>query len=315
MHMRTWILGAFITSLAFGAGCGSTATAGLCEDAFPEAKEGDLAAEETAAKAAWEGRKDVAQLREAIARWRGAIAIAPKKPENYVSLGRALYFLGDGYLRLEKDAASETDEDLADAKETEMIATLEESFQISEKAVRLQNDEFRTAACAKEPLEDTVGKLKKTDVEAIYWYASALGKYGLATSIVTVLNNKDKIYLIMKRLEKIAPDFFYAAPYRYLASYYTKVPFPSGDHEKSRENFEKSIQMSPNYLATHVLFAELLATKLKDKAEGKKIFDAQLKYVLDTPANVIPEVEAENLLEKLKAKALQEKFDESFWED
>ena len=57
------------------------------------------------------------------------------------------------------------------------------------------------------------------------------------------------------------------------------------------------------------------ATRWKDKVEGKKIFDEQLKLVESISADVLPEVEAENLLEKEKAKMLKEKFDESYWED
>lgn len=314
--MRTWLLGLVAATAVLAAGCGSTHTAGMCaDDAIPPAKEGDLDAAEKAADAAWAGRADVAKLREAIAHWRESVAIAPTKSVNYVHLARALYFLGDGYLRLEKDEAAESDDDLADAKEKEMVATLEESYLTAEKALRLQNDDYRASACAQEPLEDTVGKIKKADAEAVYWYASALGKYGLATSIVTVLNNKEKIFLIMKRLEKVAPDFFHGGPYRYLGGYYTKVPFPSGDEKLSRQNFEKSIQLAPNYFATRVLFAEMLATKMKNKADGKRIFDEQLKYVLETPASALPEIEPENLLEKRKAQAVKAKYDETFWED
>ena len=314
--MHRALIGFTLFGFVLGSGCSSSHTAGMCaEDAFPAAKAGDLAAVEAAAAAAWAERKDVAKLREAIAQWKEAVAIAPKKAENYTRLARAMYFLGDGYLRLDFQEADEAGDDSADAKEEEMVNTLEQAYLVAEKAIRIGNPDYAAAACAKEPLEETISKLDKSDIDAVYWYAVALGKHGLATSLVTVLSNKEKIYLMMRRIEKLDPDFLYGAADRYLAGYFTKVPFPGGDHDQSRKHFEKSIKASPNYLATRVLYAELLATKLKDKALGKKIFDEQLKFVDDTAADVIPEVEAEAILEKKKAKMLRDKFDETFWED
>ncbi len=319
--MRNKLMGlamaAILTNAGINAGCGSTHSAGMCaEGQFPAAKQGDLAATEAAAQAAWSGRKDVAKLREAIGHWKEAVAIDPRKSENYVHLGRAVYFLADGYTRLEMQRAeADSKDDLQESKEEEMVALLEESFLTSEKAIRLQNEDYQSAACNKEPLEDSIATLKKSDLPAVYWYAVALGKYGLATSIVTVLNNKEKIFQMMSRIEKLDPEYFYHASDRYFGGYYTKVPFPSGDLEESRKRFERSLRNSPNYLATRVLFAEMWATRWKDKVEGKKIFDEQLKLVESISADVLPEVEAENLLEKEKAKMLKEKFDESYWED
>ena len=57
-----------------------------------------------------------------------------------------------------------------------------------------------------------------------------------------------------------------------------------------------------------MLVAELLAPKLQDRA----LFDRSLKFVLETPANVIPEMEPEAIIEKKKAERLQKMGDDLF---
>lgn len=281
--------------LALTVGCGSTRASGLCENLVNKPKAGDLAKVEAAAEAAYKQRADRKQLESAVASWREAVAIAPKKTENYVKLAKALYFLGDGYLRL------------ADEEEA-MLKALEDATFFAERALKIQNAGFQESVCAKDSFEVSVKKITKADVPAVYWYATALGKYGLAKSIVVVLDNKDRIYAMMRRVRKLAPDFNHGAADRYLGAFFTKIPFPSGDAKKSMRHFKKSLSRSPKYLATHVLIAQMLAPKLKDRA----LFLKHLKFVKDAPLDIIPGMEAEHAIEKKKAAQLLDDADTLF---
>ncbi len=77
---------------------------------------------------------------------------------------------------------------------------------------------------------------------------------------------------------------------------------------KSRTHFERSIKKSPNYLATRVLMAKMLAPKLKDRA----LFKSQLDFVMKAPVDIIPGMEAEHIIEKRKAATLLEDIDTIF---
>jgi len=295
--MRAWITA--LAAVLLLQACGTSRTSGLCENVVEAGQPGDAAKEEALADAAWAQRVNVDKLKEAISHWRAAVAIAPRKTANYVRLAKALYFWADGHLRFD------------DSAEEAMLKAFEEATYFAERALKIQNPDFQFSVCSQEPFNKSARHIRKSDVPAVYWYAAALGKYGLAKSIVTVLDNKDRIYAVMRRVRKLDPAFNYGAGDRYLGAFFTKIPFPKGDLKKSRAHFLRSLKRAPNYLATRVLMAEMLAPKLKDRA----MFKEQLDYVLQAPANVVPDLKPENLIEKKKARALLEDIDTIFVSD
>lgn len=294
--MKAWTLSFVLLAVsALSVGCAGSRASGLCEKLVQTPKQGNIGTVEAKAAAAWNKRKFQKKLEESIVHYREAVAIAPKKTENYIKLAKALYFWGDGYLRFQE-------------RDDEMIKAFEEATFFAERALKIQNNDFQESVCAKDSFDVSVKKIRKSDVSAVYWYATALGKYGLAKSIVIVLDNKDRIYAMMKRVRKLAPSFHHGAADRYLGAFFTKIPFPKGDTKKSARHFRKSIARSPNYLATRVLMAQMLAPKLKNR----KMFVAHLQYVIDAPLNIIPGMEPEHIIEKKKAKALLEDVDTLF---
>jgi hypothetical protein len=86
----------------------------------------------------------------------------------------------------------------------------------------------------------------------------------------------------------------------------TKVP--GGDLKESKKHFEKAIAIEPNYFGTRTLYAELYATKARDKAT----FVRQLDYVLATPPGSLPDAEPENRYEQALARQLKEHLHEWF---
>ena len=298
MTKNATIIIGLAATIAVTTGCPSREQS-LCTkiDTAPK-KAGNLAEAERLAEAAYLRRGDVAQLKTAIKHWRDAVAIAPKKTENYIKLSRALYLMGDGYLRLEEE-------------DDAMVAALEEATNLAETALSIQNTSFRNAVCEGADVEEVVGELRVEDVPAVYWYSTALGKWGLASSILVALKNKDKIFAMMQRVRELNPDYWYGAVDRYLGAFYTKIPFPGGDAEKSMEHFKASLERSPKYLATSVLMAKLLAPKLDDE-EGRKLYRERLEYVINAPDDIIPELIPEHKLEKKKAKVLLEEIDDLF---
>ena len=295
--MRRILLSFTALLLILGTGCAGSREIALCQkDIYETRAEGDLAAALAEAEAHWALRSDPAELRLAIASWRRALSIAPAEPEPYEKLARAHYFLADGYLRFDEEA------------EDEMLMTYEKGTYYAELGLGAVDPTFRDRVCGGDEVEDVVPTLGKEAIATMYWYATNLGKWALAKGILVALGNKDKIFAMMTRIDELAPEHFYGAAARYFGAFYTTLPFPGGDPELSRANFDRSIAMEPNYFASYVLMAELLATKTDDRA----LFEKSLKYVLETPADIIPELTPENTAEKRKAEALYEEIDVYF---
>jgi tetratricopeptide (TPR) repeat protein len=254
-----------------------------------------------AGDAAWLERGNEAKLREALASWDAAVKLKEDDAETYQKLARGAYLLADGYLFFDSDKSPE--------KMQEFLETHEMGQAYAEQGLRALSPDYEKRLAQGIPLEDAINALDRSAVPLMYWYDVNLGKWAKAQGIEETLRQKDKIFKIMSRVYDLDPDYFYGAPDRYFGSYYAVAPtFAGGDVNKSREYFDKSLKKSPNYLATHVLIAELLAPKLDDKA----LFERELKLVMDTPADVIPEVAPEAAIEKKKAERLMAKEDDLF---
>jgi tetratricopeptide (TPR) repeat protein len=251
--------------------------------------------------AAWAARADRAKLDEAIARWEEAVKLKSDDWESYAKLSRAAYLVADGYLFFDMDKG--------DKEKEAFLAMHEKGIAYAEQGLRALSPEYEKKVESGVATQDAIMVLDRTAVPLMYWYDVNLGKWAKTKGTDEQLKHKDRIFGIMSRVYELDPAYFFGAPDRYFGSYYAVAPsFAGGDVNKSKEYFDKSLKLAPNYLATHVLVAELLAPKLQDR----DLFDRSLKLVLDTPANVLPEVEAEAIIEKKKAERLLKLADEFF---
>ena len=302
MKQHTLTILVALTAAASITGCGAARKSALEADTAPkaEAAGGDAAALMKAANDAWAQRGDKAKLESAIASWKAAFAADPKNPEPLVRLSRAHYFLSDGHLRF--DIADE------DARKTAQAEAFGEGQFYGEKALLVMDEQFRAAREAETPLEEAIPKLSKKAVPAVYWWATNLGKWAAAEGFITLLAHKDQVFAMMDFCLSQDKEFFFAAPHRYFGAYYTKIPLPSGDKDKSRKHFDTAVAKAPNYLATRVLMAEYHAIKFQDR----EMYDQQLKYVMDASVDVIPELKPEHVVEKKKAERMIAEADDHF---
>ncbi|RMG20530.1 MAG: hypothetical protein D6729_02595 [Deltaproteobacteria bacterium] len=287
-------------------GCAGRTAAWEAEDAAREAgaakaaAAGDAEAEKThealvaEGDAAWAERTDPDKIRLAIEKWTKAVEVQPDDWQTMVKLTRAHYFLADGYLRDDEAA---------------YLATMDEGVRWGERAMMAVSPGFKKKMKAGGRIPDAVQEVGKEGVGALYWYASNLGKWAKKKGFTVVLGQKDNIKAIMERALELDPTYFYGGPDRYFGAYYAIAPaFAGGDLEKSLAHYEKSLQIAPNYAGTYVLMAENLAYKKQDR----KMFEENLKKVLEMPDDIIPELVAETRVEKQKAKELLDQIDELF---
>jgi tetratricopeptide (TPR) repeat protein len=244
---------------------------------------------------AWKNRGDLKGLEAAIVAWEKAVALSPEDAKTLAKLSRAYYFLSDAYLR--------------NGDKKDYLATFERGIAAAERSMAAGNPQFKAAVTSGKKVEEAVQASGPESLEAMYWYASNLGKWARAKGFSTTLGNKDKIRGVMSRVLAVDPNFFHGAADRYFGAFFAVAPgFAGGDMDKSRQHFEKSLQLAPGYVGTKVLMADTWATKKDDRA----LFEKLLNEVMAAPDDVIPGLEAETRNEKAKAKELLGKANELF---
>jgi hypothetical protein len=263
---------------------------------------------------AWAARgqgKD--KVLEAIAAWEVEFGCAPgpahpsercpqistvtENAEMLALMTRAYYFTADAYLRSDEKA---------------YLDTLSRAVWWGDRALLAASPEFAEQMRNKGKYHKVVHLIGIEGVPAMYWYATALGKWARASGFPVLLKHKDNIYATMSHVLELDPNYYHAGPYRYFGAYYAVAPgFAGGDTDTSLQNYEKSLELAPYFIGTKVLMAENLATKLDDE----EMFDRLLQEVLDADLSAVPEeILPEMTVEKEKAKELMRlKVDEDMF--
>lgn len=308
---RLALVVAMLACLAMATGCAAERQSALADEKPAETVKGDFAKALEEAQAHWDKRVETDQLEAAIAAWEKAGQMA--KPEAmteaeftdargeiYENLARAYYFLADSHIRTSVADDSEV--------EDEMMATFEKGVTASEKALKLRDPAFaKKVADDMSAWQEAVKEADPAAIPSLYWYSTNLGKWALLEGVATILARKDDIKATMDFICAEQEEYFYGACHRYFGVYWTRLPFGK-DAEKSRQAFERALEIAPNYFATRVLMAENLAVLEQDR----QMFNEQLDYVLQTPADSLEPVTPANVYEKEKAKRLKKNANELF---
>jgi hypothetical protein len=315
--LAVWVVAACLVVGGEAAALSGIATRALCNE-LPKAPSDTSAAPAAreAGDAAFALRADAAQADAAIVAYGRSLAADPSQVDVRVRLSRLHYLLGDGRFRFaEKDEAQ--------------LAAFEQGMRHAATALATVNPAFRSRICSGASLDDAMAVLDRSSVAPLYWFATHLGKYGLAKDLLEVLANKDMIFRAMSRIRELDAGYFYSAPDRYLGAYWTKVPFPAGDLPRALAHFQVSMRGERGYFATYVLVAELYVLKAKanvtkdarfcrlDSAAGgqggacKRLYAVLLEHVIKAK-NTLPEIEAEQAVEREKARLLLEELDTYF---
>jgi hypothetical protein len=302
-----------MVAVVLASGCGASRKSAF-EDSNKASQtkvKGDFLQALDEAETHWQKRQDRAELEKAIALWNKAVqmdAVASglsdeertdKMAEAYERLARGYYFLADSHIRLEGD-----DEE---ANEEAMMKTYEKGVTAAEKAIKLRDPNFASKLAQGESWMKHVKSADEAAIPGLYWYATNLGKWALLEGIATILARKDDIMATMEFICDKNEEFYYGACHRYFGVYWTKVPF-SKDAEKAKKHFDRTLEIAPNYLATKVLMAENYAVL----AENRELYNKLVSEVIETPADAVPAISAENYYEKEKARRLKKTGDERF---
>jgi len=245
--------------------------------------------------AAWELRADKAKLIEALSRWEAAWEKAAS-PELAIKLARGHHLLGDGYFVLENDAQHRDLE-------------YQQGLNWATRALKLSAPEFAAAMAGGKKHVDAIALAPKESVPAMYWYATNLGKWAASKGFATRLRYREDVRATMARVQSLDPDFFYGGPWRYFGTFEAVTSsLAGGSLQKSEENYQKAVEVAPNYLLNRVLWADYLCTRKQDRETFKKLLDE----VIAADPKIDPAIEPENRIEQAKAKKLLSEIEEKF---
>ncbi|MDB5106422.1 MAG: hypothetical protein JWP91_4111 [Fibrobacteres bacterium] len=241
------------------------------------------------ADAYWEHRGDPDTARLALGAYLRAVEAVPPDAALLGRVARAYYLVAN---YVETDGAKKDSLFLKGVEAAERGMALHPGFA---KVFQATKDEKKA-----------VRELGLESIDVIYWYSANLGKWASDKSLMVRLGNKSKLEAYSKRVLELDENYFHGAAHRFFGALPTKVP--GGDLNESKRHFEKAIAIEPNYFGTRTLYAELYATKARDK----DTFTKQLDYVIATPAGSLPDAEPENRYEQAIARQLKEKTHEWF---
>jgi hypothetical protein len=264
-------------------------------------------------QAAWEARgQGKEKVLEAIAAWEQALGCTagttppeqrcknpPVTKENIEVLAmmtRAYYHYADGYLRGDEKA---------------YLDYMNRAVWWGERALIAASPEFGEKMRNKGKYHEVIGVVGIEGLPAMYWYATALGKWARASGFSVLVGQKDNIKATMERALQLDENFYHGGPHRYFGAFYAVAPgFAGGDPVKSQEHYDKALEIAPYFIGTKVLMAENLATKLDDE----EMFDRLLEEVLAADLSTVPpEVLPELTVEQEKARELQKQKEDEDW--
>jgi hypothetical protein len=159
--------------------------------------------------------------------------------------------------------------------------------------------------------EHQVGQTKRSDIAYLFWAASCWGSWvGAHSTSITAVAELPRAEALMRRALILDETYHYGGPHLFMGVLYaSRPPVAGGSLELSRQHFLKAIEIGQGqFLMTHVYYADNYARKILDR----ELFVSTLKKVLDTPADVVPELTLINSVARKKAEALLAKADEFF---
>jgi hypothetical protein len=170
----------------------------------------------------------------------------------------------------------------------------------------------------KEPLqrslEDFKGGLKglgKKDVPYIFWGATCWANWiNLNLDSMEALAELPRVELMMQRVLEIDGEFYYGGPHLFMGIWFVSRPkIAGGDLKKAQRHFLKALDLGQGkFLMAYVYYANYYARQTLDK----DLFISTLQKVLETPADISPELTLFNTVAKKKAKELLSRVEEYF---
>ncbi|MCW8853801.1 MAG: TRAP transporter TatT component family protein [Gammaproteobacteria bacterium] len=150
-------------------------------------------------------------------------------------------------------------------------------------------------------LQQSVNKLGKNAVPALFWTASCWAKWiDMNRNSAKSLAQMPKAVMLMQRAIELDESFFMGSANLFFAVYYgSKPPMLGGDYDKSAIYFDRARKLNNDKL----LLVDLLQAQYLDRQKFDiKSFHTRLNNILSTPDDIYPEQSLITMIAKKKAR-------------
>ena len=158
---------------------------------------------------------------------------------------------------------------------------------------------------------EDLNDLGQNDVPYLFWAAASWGSWiGLNLNSMEAIAELPRVELMMKKVLELDESFHYGGPHLFMGIWFASRPkIAGGNLDLARDHFEKAIALGQGkFLMTEVYYAQYYARRKFDE----DLFKSILQKVLDTPADVVPELTLMNTVAHQKAKKMLVDMDEYF---
>ncbi len=164
------------------------------------------------------------------------------------------------------------------------------------------------------PFEDFEERLKglgKRDVPYLFWGATCWANWiRLNLDSMEALAELPRVEWMMKRVLEIDEGFYYGGPHLFMGIWFSSRPrMAGGDLKKAQDHFLRALEFGKGkFLMAYIYYATYYARQALDK----DLFVSTLQKVLETPADISPDLTLLNTVAKKKAEGLLNRVEEYF---
>ncbi len=199
---------------------------------------------------------------------------------------------------------------LEDSDKTTASAVLAKAKRYALQALEL-NGFDQPVTSSFEEFEQNLQKLNRKAVPDLFWSAACWGGWiQLNLNSMEAQSQLPRVEMMMKRALELEEDFYFGGPHLFMGIWYASRPkIAGGSLETAQYHFQKAMELGQNkFLMTKVYYADLYARKKFDR----DLFVATLNEVLQTPADIEPDLTLTNSVAQRKAEEMLRTVDDYF---
>jgi hypothetical protein len=159
--------------------------------------------------------------------------------------------------------------------------------------------------------ETRIKALGKKDVPYLFWAGSCWANWiNLNMRSMEARAELPRVQLLMTRVLELDEAFYYGGAHIFMGIMdASKPPIAGGDLNRARDHFLKAIELGKQkFLMARVYYARYYACKALDR----RLFVSTLQKVLDTPADIEPDLTLLNTVAHARAEKMLSAADEYF---
>lgn len=199
---------------------------------------------------------------------------------------------------------------LEDSDKSTASAVLAKAKRYALKALELKGF-YQPVSSSFEEFEQNLQKLNRKAVPDLFWSAACWGNWiRLNLNSMEAQAQLPRVEMMMKRALELEEGFYFGGPHLFMGIWYASRPkIAGGSLETAQYHFQKAMELGQHkFLMTKVYYADLYARKKFDR----DLFVATLNEVLQTPADIEPDLTLTNSVARRKAEEMLRTVDDYF---